>query len=290
MPKPLAPLHPTPTCCTLITGASRGIRRAIAEECARLGHNLVLVALPNEAVFALQHHLSSCYSGRVLAYETDLTQPHAPEQLYTWCVEQGIVVNKLVNNAGLGQQGAFEALAAGGKQTLMQLNMLVLVSLVHLFLPMLRQHAVSHILNVGSVASFSPIPYKCLYSASKAFILTLSRALRYELRHTSVQVSCLCPGPTLTNARTRQNARSIGSTGTLLEMQPSEVARYAVAGMLAGREIIVPGWKHKLVEAFARYLPTYWTISASGRLFAQGAPHGRLPSLAGNKPTSHNDY
>lgn len=258
----------TATCCTLITGASRGIGRAIAEEFARRGHHLVLVALPGESVPTLAQRLRSSYSVRVFSYETDLTKFHAPQQLYTWCVEQGVVINILINNAGLGQQGAFEALAVSGKQTLMQLNMLVPVNLVHLFLPMLRQHPVSHILNVGSVASFSPIPYKSLYSASKAFILTLSRALRYELRHTPVQVSCLCPGPTLTNDQTRRNARSIGRTGTLLEMQPGEVARYGVTGMLAGRAIIVPGWKHKLVEVFARYLPNYLTIPASGRLFA----------------------
>jgi len=269
MTNPPLPAPAGPVRCTLITGASRGIGRAMAGECAARHHNLVLVALPGEGIAALQQELQGRYPVQVYAHELDLTGPGAPEQLYAWCVEQGLSVDTLINNAGVGQQGAFEALVPPHKLLLMQLNMLVPVSLVHLFLPMLRQHAASYILNVGSVASFSPIPYKSLYSASKAFILTLSRALRYELRHTSVQVSCLCPGPTLTNLQTRENARRVGRPGTLLEMQPAEVARFAVAGMLAGHEIIVPGWKHKVVEMFARYLPKYWTIPASGRLFAQ---------------------
>lgn len=269
-------LTPSPTVYTLITGASQGIGRAIAEECARRGRNLILIALPGEAVDGLQEWLMKRYAVQVYRHETDLTLANASQQLYDWCVSEYLTIDTLINNAGIGQQGAFEALLVPHKVSLMQLNMLVPVSLVHLFLPMLRQHPVSHILNVGSVASFSPIPYKSLYSASKAFILTLSRALRYELRDTPVKVSCLCPGPTLTNGQTRRNARSLGRTGTLLEMQPDEVAHYAVAGMLAGREIIVPGWKHKLVEVFARYLPKYWTISASGRLFAQTLTQQRL--------------
>ncbi|WP_420150561.1 SDR family NAD(P)-dependent oxidoreductase [Spirosoma sp.] len=257
------------TRATLITGASRGIGRAIAQECAMRGHNLILVALPGESIDRIKQELINRYAIQVFTHETDLTNLQAPQRLYDWCLDNDLTVDTLINNAGIGQQGAFESLVVSGKLSLMQLNMLVPVNLVHLFLPMLRQHPVSYILNVGSVASFSPIPYKSLYSASKAFILTLSRALRYELRHTSVQVSCLCPGPTLTNEQTRLYARSLGRSGTLLEMAPGEVARYAVAGMLAGREIIVPGWKHKLVEMFARYLPKNWTIPASGRLFAQ---------------------
>ena len=84
-----------------------------------------------------------------------------------------------------------------------------------------------------------------------------------------MHVSCLCPGPTQTNVQTIQNARSIGWRGTLLEMYPDEVARYAVEGLLAGHEIIVPGWKHKLTALFTRYLPQHWTIPASGWLFAR---------------------
>lgn len=260
---------PPKTVCTLITGASYGIGRALAEEFARLGHHLVLVALPDQELACVARDLRQRYGIRTWTYAADLTSPQTPQQLFDWCVAQRLQINFLINNAGIGQQGAFEALEPGSKQVLMKLNMLVPVTLVHLFLPMLRQNRVSYILNVGSVAAFSPIPYKSLYSASKAFILALSRALRYELRHTSVQVSCLCPGPTLTNEQTRQNARSVGRSGTLLEMQPAAVARYAVEGLLAGREIIVPGWKHKLVGVFARYLPGYWTIPASGRLFGQ---------------------
>jgi short-subunit dehydrogenase len=252
----------------LITGASRGIGEALAHECAAQGMDLILVALPGEKLAAVQETLARQYRVRVQAYETDLTQPGAPEALYQWCVENGFTVSTLVNNAGIGQQGSFENASIGGKLSLLQINMLVPVSLVHHFLPMLKERKESFILNVGSMASFVPIPYKCLYSASKTFVLSFSRSLRFELKDTSIKVSCLCPGPTLTNAQNRQNTRSVGRRGTLLEMGARPVARAAVAGMLSGKEIIIPGWKHRFIEFFSRCLPAIWTIRYTGNMFS----------------------
>ena len=252
----------------LITGASSGIGEALAYECAKRDMDLILVALPGEKLAAVQETLIRQYRVRVQAYETDLTLPGAPEALYQWCVNNDFTVSTLVNNAGVGHQGAFENGVIGGKLALLQINMLVPVSLVHHFLPMLKGRPESFILNVGSMASFVPVPYKCLYSASKTFVLSFSRSLRYELKDTSIKVSCLCPGPTLTNAQNRQNARSVGRRGTLMEMQAHEVAQSAVGGMLAGKEIIIPGWKHRFLEFFSRCLPAIWTIRYTGSMFS----------------------
>lgn len=253
---------------TLITGSSKGIGKAMAYECAQKGMNLLLVALPNEEIVTVKESIQQKYTVQVEVYETDLTQPNASEQLFNWCVNQNISVNILINNAGLGQQGAFENLEIGKKLFLMNINMMVPVSLTHCFLPMLKSNSNSYILNVGSCAAFAPIPYKSLYSASKTFVLSFSRALRYELKDTSIKVCCLCPGPTLTNPQNRLNARSIGRRGTLLEMQPEEVAQYAITDMLAGKEIIVPGWKHKILGFFSRYFPTSITIPYTGKMFS----------------------
>ncbi len=252
----------------LITGASSGIGEALAHECAQRGLDLIVVALPGEKLSAVQETLERKYRVRVQAYETDLTQPGAPEALYQWCVENEFTVKALVNNAGVGHQGAFENGGITNKLSLLQINMLVPVSLVHHFLPMLKGRKESFILNVGSMASFVPVPYKCLYSASKTFVLNFSRSLRFELKDTPIKVSCLCPGPTLTNAQNRQNARSVGRRGTLLEMSAPEVAKSAVTGMLAGKEIIIPGWKHRFLEFVSRCLPAIWTIRYTGNMFS----------------------
>jgi uncharacterized protein len=253
---------------TLITGASRGIGRALAIECARANMHLILVALPGEGLENVKATIQQQFAVQVHTCETDLTLPDAPQALYQWCSDRNLTVNVLINNAGIGQQGAFEDLELSRKLFLMNLNMNVPVSLIHCFLPMLRTQPASYLMNVGSVAAFAPIPYKSLYSASKAFVLTLTRALRFELTDTSVTVSCLCPGPTLTNPQNQQNARSIGKRGTLFEVQPDVVARHAIREMLAGTEVIVPGWKHQFVSFFSRYLPKAMTIPYSGRMFA----------------------
>ena len=263
----------------LITGASRGIGRAMAHECAHRGIHLVLVALPGEGLDKVSNTIKHLYPVQIYTYETDLTCPRAPKQLYDWCVTQRLTINILINNAGIGQQGCFENLSITSKLSLMQLNMQVPVALVHLFLPMLKMYRASYILNVGSIAAFSPIPYKTLYSASKSFVLALSQALRYELKDTTVAVSCLCPGPTLTSEQVQRNTRSLGWRGTLLEMRAHQVATHAIRGMLQGKEIIVPGWKHKCLELFSRYMPDQWITPAAGRIFsASRKPTDLIPT------------
>lgn len=177
----------------LITGASQGLGRAIAEQCARRGMNLILTALPNSGLAQTAIELSHRYGVRSDCMEIDLTEPQAPETLYGFILSRRLAVSILVNNAGVGYNSRFEDSNLQENERCILLNNLALVKLTYLMLPILKSQPESYILNVSSMAAFFPMPFMPVYAPSKAFILNFSLALGEELRATRVSVSVLCP-------------------------------------------------------------------------------------------------
>ena len=119
----------------------------------------------------------------------------------------------------------------------------------------LKNHPSSFILNVSSLASFTPMPYKCMYAASKSFVYSFTRALRSELKHTSVSVSVLCPGAVPTNELKRKNIQSHGIIAKLSSMNPEEIAEIAIAATLNKQQVIVPGICNKLSMYIMKVIP-----------------------------------
>ncbi|MBW8049168.1 MAG: SDR family oxidoreductase [Cytophagales bacterium] len=244
--------------CVLITGGSEGIGKAIAIEFAKRQHDLVLVALPDKNLPECAEYIETKYKVKVHPYPTDLIEKDASQRLYEWCVEQGISVNILVNNAGMGGTFIFEKTDISLFEKIVQLNIQPLISLTHLFIPGMKDYPKAYILNVGSVASFYPIPYKSIYAASKSFVYSFSIALSEELKSSSVKVSVLCPGPTLTHAEVTARIEAQGLIGKLMKMSPDEVARIAVNGLLNGKKIIIPGLLNRFSLFVMKSLPVGW--------------------------------
>jgi short-subunit dehydrogenase len=128
--------------------------------------------------------------------------------------------------------------------------------LSRLYLPLLRTHEKSYILNVGSMAAFWSIPYKSLYSSSKAFVVSFSKSIRSELKGSGVSVSVLCPNGVRTNGATHGRINSHGRMGRLTELSADVVARAGINGMLKEKFIIVPGRVNSFVLMLGRFIPT----------------------------------
>jgi len=139
-----------------------------------------------------------------------------------------------------------------------QLNIQPLISLSHLFIPGMKKHPKAYILNVGSIASFYPVPYKSIYAASKSFVYSFSMALKEELKSTSIKVSVLCPGPVTTNEEVIARIKAQGRLGKLIKMTPDEVAKIAVRGLLNGKIIIIPGLLNRFSLFVMKSLPVGW--------------------------------
>lgn len=252
---------------TLITGASKGIGRAIAVECARRGMNLALISLPDENLKELSNELASKYKIKSRYKTIDLTDSKSPELIHKWCVENKLEINTLINNAGFGSQGSFENQTIGFYKQMINLNVRAIVLLTHAFIPDLKKNSPSYILNLGSIASFYPIPYKAVYSASKNFVFTFSRALREELHYFNISVSVLCPGPVITNYKVVKRARRQGIIGKWLTSSPQKVAVKAIKRMLNKNFIIIPGVFSKANFYAEKVTPMYIKQKLSARVF-----------------------
>ena len=252
----------------LVTGASSGIGKAIAESCARRQINLALVALPNENLEELSYSLAGKYHVKVVFLELDLTELHSAETVFKWCKEMNIGINILVNNAGVGSQGNFSDFEGAFYTNLIGLNVIAPTLLTRKFLPELKLRQRAHILNVSSMAGFMPIPFKSVYAASKSYVTTFSEALHEELKHTSVCVSTLCPAGVDAFGYSSKSIDRIGWIAKVGRLKPVEVAEIAVAGMLKRRRRIIPGIINVLFHYLTRTLPTrfkawlvYWVLN-----------------------------
>ncbi len=240
---------------TLITGASKGIGKSMALECAKRSQNLILVARSEPELVAAAAEISKIYPVMVKFLAGDLTDGGFRTKLFEWCQNENLPVGILINNAGFDVWGDFSQSDINQQLNLIDLNIKALVDLTHKFLPQLKQQRKAHLLNVASLAGYYPIAYMSVYSASKAFVINFSRALRYELRSSSVKVSCLCPGSVATDFWKRNGMLPAGKDDNSGKMSAGSVAGSAISAMMRGKAVIVPGIVNKIYSPFLKLFP-----------------------------------
>ena len=240
----------------LVTGASRGIGRALALQLARRGYDLLLVARSEDQLTELAREIGERHQRQAKVLATDLAAPAAAATVAAWATHETSQLAVLVNNAGFGLWGRFEQLSLPEQQNMLQLNMLLPVALTHALLPALHQVPKAYILNVASTAAYQAVPSLTLYAASKAFLLSFSRGLRYELKDSNVSVSCLSPGATTTSFADRAGmGAELQATANKVSMTAEAVAETAVAGLLAGEVEIIPGVLNKVSAGLTSIVP-----------------------------------
>jgi short-subunit dehydrogenase len=241
----------------LITGASKGIGKAIAEELAAKKINLLLVARGEDLLREISAGLSAKCGIQADHLALDLSEPGSAEKLYSWVMQKGYQVNILVNNAGYGLSGLFESYTSKEYLDMMRVNMTVPLELSMLFIPHLKQQPQkSYIMNIVSSAAYQAVPGLSVYAASKAFVLNFTRGLRYELRKTNISVTAVSPGATDTafSNRAKIGPKAL-KAAEKFNMTPKAVAEIAVAAMFAGKAETVTGFVNKLGAFLVWLLP-----------------------------------
>ncbi|HWI91547.1 MAG TPA: SDR family oxidoreductase [Flavisolibacter sp.] len=252
----------------LITGASKGIGRAIAKELASRNINVLLVARSENLLASLAGEIERNYKVQCHYFVADLSTPDSPDKIYNWCVTLKYPVNILVNNAGYGLSGSFDSRLINEHVDLINVGMLSTIKLIHLFLPHLRQHPKGYILNIGSSAAYQAVPYLATYAATKAFIVSFSRALKYELRNSNVNVSVVNPGVTDTNFSERASVPEKGlKTAEKIAMQPEQVAKLAVNSMFSRKAEVVTGFITRLTVMFVKLLPKRFSEKTAAKFY-----------------------
>ncbi|MBB4077459.1 hypothetical protein GGR28_000060 [Lewinella aquimaris] len=273
---------------TLITGGSHGIGLALARECLRQGLGVAIVALPNQDLAEAVTELRPLASGKLRHYGIDLTASGAVVRVLHWLEEENIQVTYLVNNAGFGRGGLFEHTVWEEYQRMLQLNNQVMTELIYRLLPQLKVRS-GGILNMSSMEATLPLPYKTVYTGTKAFVYNFSLALREELRHHGVSVSVLCPGPVITNEDGLRRVEAQGARARLLVTMPDDIAPAAIHGMLSGKAVIVPGRLIRLLILISYLTPRPWRMRILEKLFSRYR-NDALTEVSGAVPVKTDTY
>lgn len=223
----------------LITGSSAGIGEAFADQLARYGFNLVLVARRGDRLDRQAEVLQRRRGIRCISVACDLTKSRDVDRLLQQAAE--IDLGLFVNNAGASSyHGHFLDRAWTDIEQLVTFNTQVQLRLLHFFGQQLRRRGRGGMIQVGSIAGHMSVPYMAEYSACKAFQLAAGEALSYELAEHGVDVLVLSPGAT------RSERLDYG-------MDPLDVTQVGLAA-LGRRASVVPGWRNHLSSLRFRFL------------------------------------
>lgn len=238
----------------LVTGASGGIGLALAEEFARRGHSLLLVARNREKLEAEAKRLAEAYGVATDAFPSDLTEPESRRRLAKLAAGPENPIDVLVNNAGFATYGLFRELNPEQEMAMVRLNVEAVVDLSARLLPGMVERRRGGILNVSSTAAFQPGPLMATYYATKAFVLSHSEALANEVGGSGTTVTALCPGPTESNF---QRAAELEDSKLVKAglMDAETVARAGVEGFFAGKRVVIPGFRNRFGAFMAWLLP-----------------------------------
>lgn len=238
----------------LVTGASAGIGREIAKYLAIKGYDLILTARSEDKLQELRNEILKKFpEKKVLVIPADLSVREECRRLYHEVREKAgrENIDFVVNNAGIGVYGYFLETDLEKELQLIDLNVTSVHLLSKLFLRDMVRNGHGVLLNVGSCAGFMAGPTFSSYYASKNYVVRLTEAIHEELRrlHSSVRVSCLCPGPTATDFNPNSGVKVSGK-----QISARQVAREGVEGALKGKMIVIPGRKMNAVVAVSRLL------------------------------------
>jgi short-subunit dehydrogenase len=249
---------------TLITGSSTGIGAALADVFAEHGHDLILVARRRDKLESRAAEIERRFKVAVAIVSEDLADPQGPGRLFETVSSQRLQVQNLVNNAGVGLYGKFAGTPLDAELKMIQLNVTSVVELTKRFLPAMIERKSGSILNVASTAAFVPGPWMSIYYATKAFVLSFSEAIDYELKPHGISVTTLCPGPTESEFKVRAGSQRSRLFEAFV-MDAPRVAREGYEGMMKGKALVIPGLRNKLIPVAARVIPRPMMATLSHR-------------------------
>ncbi len=260
----------------IVTGATEGIGRALAEEFARSGHTLVLVARDEASLARTAAELSREYGVAVRVTAQDLSTVEGCTGVEQALRRFGVYADILVNNAGIMSSGFFQDEDPATVRRMVDLNVRAVVDLTLRFLPGMVARRRGGVLNIASMMGLMPVPYEATYAASKAFVLSFSKALAYETMGTGVKVSVVAPGVVAT--RLHAKAGSLNSRYLYLfpALTPEQVAKTAYRRFSRGWSTILPGFSNKLGAFIVRFVPDFLLVPVMGWFFRVRDDEGQI--------------
>ncbi|RLD52566.1 MAG: short-chain dehydrogenase [Bacteroidetes bacterium] len=252
---------------TLITGASSGIGKELAHVYAENNYNLVLVARRKNNLEDIKRDITKKHKVSVKIFDLDLSNIESAEQLYKEVSSKNIKVDVLINNAGYGVSGPFTDTDMEKETGMLVLNMVTLTKLSKLFANYFIKNGGGHIINIASTAAFQPVPTMATYAATKAYVLSFSEAIAYELKSQNVKVTAICPGAT--QSEFAQSA-DMGDTAMFNKAPTSrELAEFTYEAMIKGKTTAIHGTKNNFLTFTIRLSPRKLVTAIAAKMVGQ---------------------
>jgi uncharacterized protein len=253
---------------SIVTGAAKGIGKGIALELAKRNYSLVLIDMDELGLYKAAQEIKKHYNVFVETFTIDLSDEDAADKVFHLTKRYHDQLTVVVNNAGYGLNGSFADIPYHQHIDNINVNIKAVVGISHCFIPVLNKQAKGYLLNVASTTAYQTVPYLNIYASTKAFVLSFTRGLRYELRDANVSVSALSPGSTDTDfVKRAQMGAFVLKTAEKFNMTAEAVGKIAVEGMFKGKTEIVPGFTNKLNAFLPKFFPKTFVEKIAGRIY-----------------------
>lgn len=237
---------------TLITGASSGLGKDFAFEYAKQQQNLILIARRLNLLEDIKNQLKGTPID-VCVYQVDVSDLSALKDFIDH-LDPDIFIDRLVNNAGFGLHGTFETQTEARMLEMTRVNIEAVNYLSYRLIPKMKAMKQGEILNVASMAAFTAGPFMAEYYATKAYVLSLSLALREELKAFNIKVTALCPGPTHTEFfHVAKNGPSLLFENSTMASLP--VVKKGMKDLKSNQAISIPGHQNYILLLLTKFFP-----------------------------------
>ncbi|MEW5869834.1 MAG: SDR family NAD(P)-dependent oxidoreductase [Chloroflexota bacterium] len=248
-----------------ITGATGGLGKAFAVECASRRWDLFLTDLDADRLEMLAMNLKNTYGVKVMYQPCDLTAAASREHLFDTLRADGLRFQALINVAGLDYEGLFCERSRDEIGRIVRLNIEATLGVTHALMEHMDSSKLFRIIMVSSLAAFFPMPVKATYAASKRFLLDFSLALRDELRSRGATVTVLCPAGLPTTPECIQAIEAQGLMGQLTTQNIGSVAARTLDDALKGRAVYIPGFLNQVLQILSSLVPPVSLAELLGR-------------------------
>ncbi|MBF9143378.1 SDR family NAD(P)-dependent oxidoreductase [Hymenobacter properus] len=239
----------------LITGASSGIGRELANCFAQDKYNLILVALEPDLLNQAASELRQQYGVEVTTIVKDLFKRDAPFEVYNEVKQQGRQIDVLVNDAGQGQYGTFDTTDINRELDIIQLNIGAYVVFTKLYLKEFKARNEGKILFVGSIAGELPGPLQAVYHGTKAFVNSFVESIQEENKDTNITLTNLLPGITKTDFFNKAHMTQAKNVAEGQGMEAADVAKEGYKALMKGENRIIAGVMNNVQVGFSKVMP-----------------------------------
>lgn len=247
----------------LVTGASGGLGREFVLELVERGYHVILLARNKERLDYFAHNLLLMDHQMVKTFECDITKDDQVKTVFDYLINNEIKIDMLINNAGYDYEGWFNKASHEDTISIAQVNVLGTLNMIHRILDVKAKELT--IINVASLAGFFPMPMKAVYSASKRFIIELTRTLNYELKDDNVHLTVLCPAGMPTKIEVLNKIKALGLIGAMTTVNFNIVVKKTIDKALKKKEIYIPGWLNVFMLKISLLIPRRRLVKKLGK-------------------------